>query len=69
METVSNLCANKKASHNYHARGTWCAHGGALWGMNHIGGHKKKDLLALDEKGRRTLCARLCEVLENEIHL
>ncbi len=22
METFSNLCANKKASHNYHARGT-----------------------------------------------
>lgn len=46
METISNLCANKKNSHKYCARGAWCAHGSALWEMNHKGGCKKKVLLA-----------------------
>jgi hypothetical protein len=46
METISNLCANKKTSHKYHARGARCAHGDALWGMNHKGGRKKNVVLA-----------------------
>ncbi len=46
MEIILNLCANKKNSHKYRARGACCAHGNALWEMNHKGGHKKKVLLA-----------------------
>ncbi len=57
MEVVSNLCASKKTMHKDHARGTWCAHGGASWGMNHKSGHREKILSSWNEKGRRTFCA------------
>lgn len=69
MEVVLNLCANKKAAHKNHGRGTWCAHDRALWGTNHKGGHREKVLLVWNERGHGTFCAHLCKMPEHKVHL
>jgi len=42
MEIILNLCVDKKVAHKDHARRAYHAHGRALWGTNHKGGHRKK---------------------------
>jgi len=63
MEVIPNLCVSKEVVHENHGGKTWCSHGGALWGVNHNSGHRKEIILACDERGHKTFCVHLCEVV------
>jgi len=68
METVQNLCANRKVAHKNHAIGAWCSHGGHWW-KKHKSGHRKKILLARNEARCRAFCAHLCQMSKHEIYI